>query len=69
MFYAAPSPGEKPFVSEGSRVEAGQVLGLIEAMKMMNELKSPVGGIVRRVCGADGQLAEYGQILFEVEPC
>lgn len=69
VFYAAPSPGEKPFVSEGSRVEAGQVLGLIEAMKMMNELKSPVGGIVRRVCGADGQLAEYGQILFEVEPC
>lgn len=69
VFYAAPSPGEKPFVSEGSRVEAGQVLGLIEAMKMMNELKSPVGGIVRRVCGEDGRLAEYGQILFEVEPC
>ena len=69
VFYAALSPGEKPFVSEGSRVEAGQVLGLIEAMKMMNELKSPVGGIVRRVCGADGRLAEYGQILFEVEPC
>lgn len=69
VFYAAPSPGEKPFVSEGSRVEQGQVLCLIEAMKMMNELKSPVSGIIRAVRGCDGQLAEYGQTLFEVEPC
>lgn len=69
VFYAAPSPGEKPFVSEGSRVEQGQILCLIEAMKMMNELKSPVSGIIRAVCGSDGQLAEYGQVLFEVEPC
>lgn len=69
VFYAAPSPGDKPFTAAGERVEQGQILCLIEAMKMMNELKSPVSGIVRSVRGVDGQLAEYGQVLFEVAPC
>lgn len=69
VFYAAPSPEESPFVQTGDRVEKGQVLCLIEAMKMMNELKSPVSGIVRTITGVNGQLAEYGQVLFEVEPC
>lgn len=66
-FYAAPSPDEPPFVQEGQRVEQGQVLCLIEAMKMMNELKSPVSGTIKRICGENGGLAEFGQVLFEIE--
>ena len=69
VFYAAPSPEAPPFVQVGDRVEQGQVLCLVEAMKMMNQLKSPVSGIVRSIGGVDGELAEYGQVLFEVEPC
>lgn len=69
VFYAAPSPEAPPFVQVGDRVEQGQVLCLVEAMKMMNQLKSPVRGIVRGIGGVDGELAEYGQVLFEVEPC
>ncbi len=69
VFYAAPSPDSEPFVKAGDRVEQGQTLCLIEAMKMMNELKAPASGIVRSVRGIDGQLAEYGQILFEVAAC
>lgn len=68
-FYQAPSPADPPYAEVGSRVEKGQVLCLIEAMKMMNELKAPTDGILRAVCAEDGQLVEYGQILFEVEPC
>ena len=69
VFYAAPSPEAPPFVQVGDRVEQGQVLCLVEAMKMMNQLKSPVSGVVRSIGGVDGELAEYGQVLFEVEPC
>ena len=69
VFYAASSPEAPPFVQVGDRVEQGQVLCLVEAMKMMNQLKSPVSGIVRGIGGVDGELAEYGQVLFEVEPC
>lgn len=69
VFYAAPSPEAPPFVQVGDRVEQGQVLCLVEAMKMMNQLKSPVSGVVRSIGGIDGELAEYGQVLFEVEPC
>lgn len=69
VFYAAPSPEAPPFVQVGDQVEQGQVLCLVEAMKMMNQLKSPISGIVRGIGGVDGELAEYGQVLFEVEPC
>ncbi len=69
VYYGAGAPDEPPYVSVGERVSKGQVLCLVEAMKMMNELKSPVDGIVRTVNGVDGQLVEYDQILFEVEPC
>lgn len=68
-FYSAPSPDEEPYVKEGEQVDEGQVLCLVEAMKMMNELKAPVRGIVRSVKGINGQLVEFGQVLFEVEPC
>lgn len=69
VFYASGSPEEAPYVTVGDRVAKGQVLCLVEAMKMMNELKSPVDGIVRSVSGVDGELVEYDQVLFEVEPC
>lgn len=69
VYYAAPSPAEAPYVTEGQKVEKGQVLCLLEAMKMMNELKSPVSGIIRKIRGKNGELAEYDQVLFEVERC
>ena len=68
-FYEAPAPGAAPFTVLGQKVEKGQTLCLIEAMKMMNELKSPADGIIRRIGSENGQLVEFGQVLFEVEPC
>lgn len=69
VFYAAAEPGGKPFVREGERIEKGGTLCMIEAMKMMNEVKAPVSGIVRRIGGTDGEMVECGQVLFEVESC
>lgn len=69
VYYAAPSPDEPPYVCIGDRVEKGQVLCLVEAMKMMNELKSPTDGIVKGIFGVNGELVEFDQVLFEVEPC
>ncbi len=69
VYYAAAGPQQEPFVKIGQRVEKGQVLCLVEAMKMMNELKSPVDGIIRTVSGINGKLVEFDQVLFEVEPC
>ena len=66
-FYEAPAPGEPAFAAVGQRVEKGQTLCLIEAMKMMNELKSPVSGVVRSVGSQNGQMVEFGQVLFEIE--
>jgi oxaloacetate decarboxylase (Na+ extruding) subunit alpha len=67
-FYRAPSPDEPPFVEIGSRVEIGQTLCLLEAMKLFNELKSDHTGIIRRILATDGSAVEYGQPLFELEP-
>ena len=67
-FYEAPSPGSPPFVKPGDTVEVGQVLCIIEAMKLMNEIECDVAGeVVRRVVN-NGQPVEYGQPLFEVRP-
>ena len=66
-FYSAPSPDDPPFVSAGDRVEKGQVLCILEAMKLMNELESEVTGVVREVCAENGDPVEYGQTLFRVE--
>jgi acetyl-CoA carboxylase biotin carboxyl carrier protein len=67
-FYEAPSPGSPPFVKPGDTVEAGQVLCIIEAMKLMNEIECDVAGeVVKRVVN-NGQPVEYGQPLFEVRP-
>ncbi len=67
-FYEAPSPGSPPFVKPGDSVEAGQVLCIIEAMKLMNEIECDLAGeVVKRVVN-NGQPVEYGQPLFEIRP-
>ena len=67
-YYESPSPGAPPFIKNGDMVEAGQVLCIIEAMKLMNEIECDVAGeVVKRVVN-NGQPVEYGQPLFEVRP-
>ena len=65
-FYAAPSPGAEPFVTVGTQVEAGQVLCIIEAMKLMNEIESDVAGEVVKIFVENGQPVEYGEPLFGI---
>ena len=67
-FYSAPEPGAKPYVSMGSRVSKGQVLCIIEAMKIMNEIESEFAGVVREIRVQDAQPVEYGQVLFRIDP-
>lgn len=66
-FYRSPSPDSPPFVEVGTRVEKGQVLCIIEAMKIMNEIESDVSGIVKKVLVESGQPVEYGEPLFLIE--
>jgi len=65
-FYESPSPGTPPFVNVGDQVEVGQVLCIVEAMKLMNEIESDVAGEVVRRIAASGQPVEYGQPLFAI---
>jgi len=67
-FYAAPAPDADPFVRVGSRIERGQVLCIIEAMKLMNEIESDVAGEVVRVLAENGNPVEYGEALFAIRP-
>ena len=67
-FYRAPSPGAPPFVEEGGSVASGQTLCILEAMKLMNEIKADLDGIVRSIHVANGDAVEFGQLLFEIEP-
>src|SRR5581483_11579735 len=67
-FYRAPEPGAPPFVEEGDVVAAGQTLCILEAMKLMNEVKSEIEGVVRRIHVDNAQPVEYEQLLFELEP-
>jgi acetyl-CoA carboxylase biotin carboxyl carrier protein len=67
-FYSAPEPGAKPYVSVGSRVSKGQVLCIIEAMKIMNEIESEFAGVVGEIRVQDAQPVEYGQVLFRIDP-
>lgn len=67
-FYASASPGAAAFVTAGSHVEAGQVLCIIEAMKLMNEIESDVAGEVVRVFVENGHPVEYGEPLFGIHP-
>jgi len=67
-FYRAPSPDAEPYAREGDAIKEGQVLCIIEAMKLMNEIESKVSGRVIRVLAENGQPVEYGQPLFLIEP-
>jgi acetyl-CoA carboxylase biotin carboxyl carrier protein len=66
-FYAAPSPGAKPFVEIGDEVKVGQVLCVIEAMKMMNQIEADKAGRVTSIMARNGDPVEFGQPLFVVE--
>lgn len=66
-FYLASSPGAKPFVEIGQTVSTGQVVCIIEAMKLMNEIEAEVSGKVTQICVKDGEAVEYGQVLMYVE--
>ena len=67
-FYMAPEPGAAPYVKVGTRVNPGQTVCIIEAMKIMNEIEAELAGSVREVCVEDGQPVEFGQVLFRVDP-
>ncbi len=67
-FYRAPAPDAKPYVEVGSRVEEETVMCIVEAMKLMNEIKAEMRGIVRRILVENGQPVEYGQPMFLIEP-
>jgi oxaloacetate decarboxylase alpha subunit len=67
-FYRAPAPGSAPFVAEGDAVAPGQTLCILEAMKLMNEVKAEVEGVIRAIHVGNAEPVEYGQLLFELEP-
>lgn len=64
--YVSPTPGSEPYVKAGDKVNKGQVLCIIEAMKLMNEYTAPQDGEIVDVCIRDGELVEYGQCLFKL---
>src|SRR5260221_7661770 len=67
-FYRSAKPGSPAFVEEGDPVSPGQVLCILEAMKLMNKVEAEIEAIVRRIHVSDGEPVEYGQLLFELEP-
>ncbi len=67
-FYRAPEPGASPFVQEGDAVAAGQTLCILEAMKLMNEVKAEIDAVVRGIHVGNAEPVEFGQLLFELEP-
>ncbi|HJP71956.1 MAG TPA: biotin/lipoyl-containing protein [Candidatus Limnocylindria bacterium] len=68
VWYPSPSPGARPYVNEGDEVAAGQVIGLIEAMKLFNEIKSDASGRITRVLVENGTLVKRKQPLLEIDP-
>jgi acetyl-CoA carboxylase biotin carboxyl carrier protein len=67
-FYARPEPTADPYVHVGSKVTKGQVLCIIEAMKIMNEIECEVSGTIREICVTDAHPVEFGQALFRIDP-
>ena len=68
-YYAAPAPEQPPFVAAGDRVNKGQTVCLIEAMKMMSEVPAPCDCVIEEVLKANGELAAFGEALFRYRPC
>jgi len=67
-FYQSPEPGAKAYVAVGDRVAKGQIVCIIEAMKIMNEIESEYSGVIREISAQDAQPVEYGQVLFRIDP-
>jgi acetyl-CoA carboxylase biotin carboxyl carrier protein len=67
-FYGAPEPGAKPYLSIGDRISKGQILCIIEAMKIMNEIESEFDGVVKEILAENAHPVEYGQVLFRIDP-
>jgi acetyl-CoA carboxylase biotin carboxyl carrier protein len=67
-FYAAPSPDSEPFVGSGTVINDDSVVCIIEAMKVMNEIKAELSGTIVEICVKNAQPVEYGQVLFRVKP-
>lgn len=67
-FYAAPSPDSEPFIAVGAALNDDSAVCIIEAMKVMNEIKAECSGTVREICVKNAQPVEYGQVLFRVKP-
>lgn len=67
-FYRRPSPDADQFVKEGDVVAKGDTLCIVEAMKLMNEIEAPTAGKVVKILGADGQVVEFGEVLFLIDP-
>ena len=66
-FYSAPSPDAEPFVKVGQAVKEGDVVCIVEAMKLMNEIEAEVSGKITEICVSDGQPVEFGQVLMYIE--
>ncbi|MBQ9700976.1 MAG: acetyl-CoA carboxylase biotin carboxyl carrier protein [Lachnospiraceae bacterium] len=66
-FYSAPSPDAAPYISVGDTVKKGQVIGIVEAMKLMNEIESEHDGVVTEIMVNNGDMVEYGQVLVKVK--
>jgi len=67
-YYGAPEPGAKPYITVGDRISKGQILCIIEAMKIMNEIESEFDGVVKEILAQNAHPVEYGQVLFRVDP-
>lgn len=67
-FYRRPSPDSEPFAKEGDRVKKDDTLCIVEAMKLMNEIPAPCSGKIEKVCLTDGQVVEFGEVLFIINP-
>jgi acetyl-CoA carboxylase biotin carboxyl carrier protein len=67
-YYGAPEPGAKPYLAVGDRISKGQIVCIIEAMKIMNEIESEFDGVVREVLAQNAHPVEYGQVLLRVDP-
>jgi len=66
-FYVASEPGKEPFVKVGDKVNSGDILCILEAMKMQNDIVADVSGVIAEVCADNSQIVEYGQVLFRID--
>jgi acetyl-CoA carboxylase biotin carboxyl carrier protein len=67
-YYSAPEPGAKPYLAVGDRISKGQIVCIIEAMKIMNEIESEFDGVVKEILAQNAHPVEYGQVLLRIDP-